>query len=136
MVTAELLDTKLTDYFSFAAKPSEPMVTAKYMLSDNQDDVDEFLTRVRAGEDFHSVASEKSRAIHFDRTPARGGSAAIRIAAPAGRKTVRLSQGASTKPLYVRPASAGRLSFLERIRRQNDQHDEDRTGHEAESVRL
>ncbi len=58
MVKADLLDTKLSDYFKFVAAPNEAAVTANYMVPESEEDAQAALTRLRAGEDFTAVGAD------------------------------------------------------------------------------
>ncbi len=60
MVKADLLQTKVFDYYRFIAAPSEPQIRANYLIADTQENADEALTRVRAGEDFKTVGDDVS----------------------------------------------------------------------------
>jgi parvulin-like peptidyl-prolyl isomerase len=56
MVRASLLRTKLLDYFRFVTPAVQPQVKANYLVADTQEKADAALTRIRAGEDFKTVA--------------------------------------------------------------------------------
>jgi parvulin-like peptidyl-prolyl isomerase len=58
MVKADLLQKKLSDYFKFVAKPSEPEIKANYLIADSQDKAQAALTRISGGEDFVTVATD------------------------------------------------------------------------------
>lgn len=58
MVTADLLQRKLTDYFKFIAKPSEPEIKANYLIAESQDKAQAAITRINGGEDFATVAKD------------------------------------------------------------------------------
>ena len=58
MVTAELLNINLTDYFRFVALPIEPAVKANYMVPETAEDAEAALIRLRAGEEFTAVGAD------------------------------------------------------------------------------
>jgi hypothetical protein len=76
MVRAELLRTKVFDYFKFATPATEPQVTANYLLMPDETSAEEAATRWRAGEDYKEISQDiaDSQAGELDWTP-RGGSA-------------------------------------------------------------
>jgi parvulin-like peptidyl-prolyl isomerase len=58
MVRADLLQTKLADYFKFVAAPSEAQIKANYLVADTQEKAQQAYTRISNGEDFKTVADQ------------------------------------------------------------------------------
>lgn len=76
MVKAELLQTKLFDYYKFGTPATEAQVTATYLLIPDEADAEEAVTRWRAGEDYKAISEDMTdaQAGELEWTP-RGGSA-------------------------------------------------------------
>lgn len=76
MVKAELLQTKLFDYFKFGTPASEAQITANYLLLPDEASAEEAATRWRAGEDYKAIGEDiaDAQSGELEWSP-RGGSA-------------------------------------------------------------
>lgn len=61
MLRAQILERKVRDYFKFVAPKNEPQVRARWIAVVDEDDAEEVITRLEAGEDFSAVAAEVSQ---------------------------------------------------------------------------
>lgn len=61
MIRGQLLEKKVTEYFTFVAPKNEPQVRARWIQAADEDGATEAITRLEAGEDFAALAAEVSQ---------------------------------------------------------------------------
>ena len=60
MLTAQILDSSVRDYFAYLAPTAETQVLARWIVVDDQTKADQVVSRLNAGDDFVAVGQELS----------------------------------------------------------------------------